>query len=134
MELLSHLGSRIADQIGSAIVDAFDWFMKNVVPFIKAVLPAIAFALAVAALFTPGLGPVLLVLAGVGIGIDTAQALRGEGSWDDVARDVVGLVVGMGLGKIAKQFMAKYDNAFKIHCNSYCVEPGGGSCPARPLR
>lgn len=49
-EALSDLGSWIASRFSYG----FDWFMENVVPIIEAALPYIAFALAVAALFTTG--------------------------------------------------------------------------------
>lgn len=123
-ELLSGIGSFISDQ--------FDWIMENVVPIIEEALPYIAFGLAVAALFTTGgLGGVLLVLAGAGIGIDTVQALRGEGSWGDVVLGVAGLAGGMALGRIAGRFMAMRDNAFQIRLNSPgVVLPGRGVVPS----
>ncbi len=126
-EVLSNIGSWIV----SAIANVFDWIMENVVPIIEAALPYIAFALAVAALFTTGgLGGILLVLAGAGIGIDTVQALRGEGSWGDVALGVASLAGGMALGRIAGRFMAMRDNAFQIRLNSPGVAlPGRGVVP-----
>ncbi len=125
-EALSDLGSWIASRFSYG----FDWFMENVIPIIEAALPYIAFALAVAALFTTGLGPILLVLAGAGIGIDTVQALREEGSWGDVALGVAGLAGGMALGRIAGRFMAMRNNAFQIRLNSPGVAvPGRGVVP-----
>lgn len=128
--VFERMGEALSD-FGSWISDKFDWFMENVVPIIEAALPYIAFALAVAALFTTGgLGGVLLVLAGAGIGIDTVQALRGEGSWGDVALGVAGLAGGMALGRIAGRFMAMRDNAFQIRLNSPgVVLPGRGVVP-----
>lgn len=122
-EGLSHIGSKIAD--------VFDWVMEHVVPIIEEALPYIIFALAVASIFTTGgLTAPLLILAGVGIGIDTAQALRGEGSWSNVALGVAGLGAGLGLGRVAGKFMAMRGNAFQIRVNSPGLAlPGGGALP-----
>lgn len=128
--ILDRIGNVLSD-IGSWIADGFDWIMKNVVPIIEEALPYIVFALAVASVFvTGGLTGPLLILAGAGIGIDTLQALRGEGSWSDVALGVGGLAAGGALGKIAGKFIAMRGNAFQIRLNSPGLAlPGGGVVP-----
>lgn len=125
---LGDLGSWFAD-VGSWLADRFDWIMENVVPIIEAALPYIIMAVAVASLFTTGgLATPLLILAGVGLGIDTAQALRGEGSWGEVAVGAASLLAGAGLGRLASRFMAMRGNAFRISINSPGTAlPGGGT-------
>ncbi len=124
--LLDRIGGVLSD-IGSAIADGFDWFMENVAPILDQLLPVIIFALAIAATFgTGGLAAPLLVLAGLAIGIDTAQAIRGEGSWGDVAIGVAGLAAGGALGKIAGRFAQMHGNAFRVQLGGPGLRAAGG--------
>ena len=130
--ILDRIGNALSD-IGSFLSDAWSAIsdiLGEIVAFLDAALPYIIFALAVASLFVPGLGPILFGLAITAIAIDTGQALSGEGSWGDVALGVAGLAAGGALGKIAGRFMAMRGNAFQIRLNSPGLAlPGGGVVP-----
>jgi hypothetical protein len=88
--------------VGDAFAEGFDWVMTYVAPVLEDILAIVGPIVAIAAIFIPALGPIALALAGLALLINTLQALRGEGSWQEVMIGVVGLAAGGALGALGK--------------------------------
>ncbi|EFQ83720.1 hypothetical protein HMPREF0063_11383 [Aeromicrobium marinum DSM 15272] len=111
--LFERIGDALKD-MATWVLDEFEWLID----FIETVLPYLVFALAIVAMFVPGLNMLVLGLALTMIAVDVIQAIAGEGSWGDVLLGVGLLALGAGLGQIASRAMAAQGNAFRIVVNS----------------
>lgn len=92
----------INDGANDGLKDHHHWW-DVVVKIIKVVVEILNYAvivLAVAAIFCTGLGAAILLISAVILALDIALAATGNGSWMDVAIDVVGLAT-CGVGSAA---------------------------------
>lgn len=102
-----HYAERIKDAIDDDVKDSWwdnrkDWVDRHaeVIKFATKILGYVVTALAVVALFIPGLNIAVLVLGGLLLLGQTLLAASGNGSWADVALSVFALAT-LGLGKLA---------------------------------
>ncbi len=107
--LFERIGNAIKD-MATFILDEFAWLIEA----LEAILPYLVFALAIVAMFVPGLNALVIGLAISMIAIDTLQAIDGRGSWGDVVLGVAMLGAGAGFGAMASRFASASGNAFRI--------------------
>ena len=81
----------IDDRIDDGLKNSFWGWVKRTIKTVAPYLSIAAAIIGIVALFIPGLNLIALVLAGLCLAVDTANAALGQGDWSDVALDVVGI-------------------------------------------
>ena len=81
----------IDDRIDDGLKDSWWGWAKRTIKTVAPYLSIAAAIVGIAALCIPGLNLIALVLAGICLAVDTANAVLGQGEWTDVALDLVGV-------------------------------------------
>jgi len=106
---LDEAGQRAAATVREGFDDGLKdsgWYrfkhdLKKILKILVKVLEYIGIALAILAIFIPGLGPIIFAIGAAALATSAALFALGEGSWEDVAMSVVGMLT-LGAGKAGK--------------------------------